>query len=126
MRNFILLILFFASMQFASSQGRFVQIIHNSADSALTELDIYLNDSLIADNFQFRTATAFIEIPDTANFTNAKIYINPVEDTPDADIAIAENDEIYSWQMRSFTGTGDIEQSSSSSSGGLYGGSRTY
>lgn len=81
MRNIILLIAFTVSTFIAQGQSRFVQIIHNSADTALTELDIYLDDSLIADNFQFRTATAFIEIPDTSNNTNTRIYINSENST---------------------------------------------
>lgn len=76
MRNVLLLIAITVSSLIAKGQSRFVQIIHNSADTALTELDIYLNDSLIIDNFQFRTATAFIEIPDTSNNSNTRIYIN--------------------------------------------------
>lgn len=77
MRYFLLFCFLLVTSFSVEGQSRFVQIIHNSADTALTELDIYLNDSLIADNFQFRTATAFLEIPDTANNLNTKIYINP-------------------------------------------------
>jgi hypothetical protein len=73
-----LLLAFFLIIAFvpAKSQSRFVQIIHNSADSALTELDIYLNDSLIIDNFQFRTASSFLSIPDQIGASVDRIYIN--------------------------------------------------
>lgn len=40
-----------------------VQIIHNSADAAAGQVDVYVNDNLVADNFAFRTATPFIDVP---------------------------------------------------------------
>ena len=44
------------------SQAR-VQVIHNSADAAAAEVDVYLDDVLAVDNFAFRTATPFIDFP---------------------------------------------------------------
>ena len=72
-----LLLAFFLIIAFvpAKSQSRFVQIIHNSADSALTELDIYLNDSLIIDNLQFRTASSYLTIPDQIGATADRLYV---------------------------------------------------
>lgn len=40
-----------------------VQVIHNSADAAADEVDVYLGSTKIADNFAFRTATPFIDLP---------------------------------------------------------------
>lgn len=40
-----------------------VQVIHNSADLAATTVDIYLNDALLLDNFEFRTSSPFIDAP---------------------------------------------------------------
>ena len=40
-----------------------LQIIHNSATPALDFVDIYLDNSKILDDFEFRTATSFIEVP---------------------------------------------------------------
>ena len=40
-----------------------LQVIHNSADSAASTVDVYVNDELLLDNFAFRTATPFIDVP---------------------------------------------------------------
>jgi hypothetical protein len=40
-----------------------VQVIHNSADLAAEFVDVYLNDALLIPNFEFRTASAFIDAP---------------------------------------------------------------
>src|SRR6056297_2297904 len=40
-----------------------VQIIHNSADAAASSVDVYLDGTLIKDNFNFREATAFLSVP---------------------------------------------------------------
>jgi hypothetical protein len=40
-----------------------VQLIHNSADIAAQTVDIWFNDELAIDNFQFRTATPFVDAP---------------------------------------------------------------
>lgn len=40
-----------------------VQVIHNSADAAAATVDVYVNADLALDNFAFRTATPFIDLP---------------------------------------------------------------
>jgi hypothetical protein len=40
-----------------------VQVIHNSADAAAAEVDVYINTNLALDNFAFRTATPFLDLP---------------------------------------------------------------
>ncbi|QQX75731.1 MULTISPECIES: DUF4397 domain-containing protein [Aequorivita] len=40
-----------------------VQVIHNSADAAAAEVDVYINTDLALDDFAFRTATPFLDLP---------------------------------------------------------------
>jgi hypothetical protein len=45
------------------AQNAKVQVIHNSADTAAQNVDIYLDAIKILDNFQFRRASPFVEVP---------------------------------------------------------------
>ncbi|MFN5324936.1 MAG: DUF4397 domain-containing protein [Bacteroidota bacterium] len=49
----------------ATSQAR-LQVIHNAADPAAASVDVYLNGALALNNFAFRTATPFIDVPGDA------------------------------------------------------------
>lgn len=40
-----------------------VQAIHNCADAAAATVDVYVNGDLAIDNFAFRTATGFLDLP---------------------------------------------------------------
>ena len=59
--SILILLLFVTSVSF--SQTARLQVIHNSADAAVDSVDIYLNGTLLLDNFKFRTATPFIDAP---------------------------------------------------------------
>lgn len=40
-----------------------LQVIHNAADPAASVVDIYVDGALAIDNFEFRTATPYIDVP---------------------------------------------------------------
>jgi hypothetical protein len=66
-----LFLLFFAllcSAVTASAQSARVQIIHNAPDP---EVDVYVNGALALDNFAFRSATPFLDLPAGINLSIA-------------------------------------------------------
>jgi len=46
-----------------------VQIIHNSADASAAVVDVWANDTKLLENFEFRTATPFVEVPGNTPIT---------------------------------------------------------
>jgi|TARA_R110000737_G_scaffold151521_1_gene180830 hypothetical protein len=71
MKHFRLFILLFALYFNTSvfSQTARVQVIHNSADAAASTVDIWLDNTLLIDDFAFRTASPFIDAPAGTQFT---------------------------------------------------------
>lgn len=67
---------------FIFSQTARVQIIHNSADVSLATVDVYLDGTILLENFAFRTATPFIDAP-AGN--SIRIDIAPSNSTSSAD-----------------------------------------
>ncbi len=49
----------------------YIQLIHNAADLKLNTFDVWLNDSLLIDDFIFRTATPILEVPGAKKITLA-------------------------------------------------------
>jgi len=46
-----------------------LQVVHNAADPAAAEVDVYLNDARILEKFAFRKATPFVTVPAERGFT---------------------------------------------------------
>lgn len=46
-----------------------VQVIHNCADAAAASVDVWLDNTLLLDNFAFRTASPFVDAPAGVDFT---------------------------------------------------------
>jgi len=59
---FPLVILFSVTPLFAQQTTR-LQVIHNAADPAAAIVDVYVNGGLAIDDFEFRKATPFIDVP---------------------------------------------------------------
>ncbi len=55
-----------------------LQLVHASADTLLSEIDVWLNDSLWFPSFQFETATSFMTIPCN---DSVAIRVTPVGDS---------------------------------------------
>lgn len=53
----------------ATAQTARLQVIHNCADLAAATVDVWLDNTLLLDNFAFRTATPFIDAPAGTPFT---------------------------------------------------------
>jgi hypothetical protein len=64
-----------------------VQVIHNSADALADSVDIYLNGSILLNNFPYRGATPFINFPSTVN---ASVAIAPKNSTSAADALLTQ------------------------------------
>jgi hypothetical protein len=46
-----------------------VQVVHNSPDPAASVVDVYLGSTLLLDDFEFRTATPFVDVPANLEIT---------------------------------------------------------
>ncbi|MCI5059062.1 MAG: DUF4397 domain-containing protein [Flavobacteriales bacterium] len=80
-KNFLLALAVLFSAN-AFSQIARVQVIHNSADAAADSVDVYLNGTLLLNDFKFRTASPFIDAPAGVNL---EIAIAPPTSTSVAD-----------------------------------------
>ena len=74
-----------------------LQVIHNSADPGANSVDIYLDGTLAIDDFGFRTATPFIDVPAgvDVNIGVAPPNSNNVNDTIANIVAQFVNGETY-------------------------------
>ncbi|MCF8228589.1 MAG: DUF4397 domain-containing protein [Bacteroidales bacterium] len=71
MKNLVILSIVFFSLAVyvKADHGPRIQFIHNSADAAASVVDVWLDDNLLLDNFEFRTASPFIDAPGGEEFT---------------------------------------------------------
>jgi hypothetical protein len=76
------------TMTFAARAQALVQVIHNSADAAAAEVDVYINGDRALDDFAFRTATEFLPLPAGVPLA---IGIAPGNSTSAADIIATFN-----------------------------------
>jgi Domain of unknown function (DUF4397)/Secretion system C-terminal sorting domain len=53
----------FVALPAASQETARAQVIHNSADAAASEVDVYIDGTLTFDDFEFRTASQFVDLP---------------------------------------------------------------
>ncbi|MEJ2105042.1 MAG: DUF4397 domain-containing protein [Ignavibacteriaceae bacterium] len=56
-------LIFFLLISTSIAQTTRLQVIHNAADPAASVVDVYVNGNLAIDDFEFRNATPFIDIP---------------------------------------------------------------
>ncbi len=75
LRSGLFLLLFLPVMLFGQAR---IQVIHNSADAAASVVDVWLNNTLLIDNFAFRTASPFIDAPAGVDFD---VVIQPANST---------------------------------------------
>ena len=59
----LILIFLFTGANYLFAQTARLQVIHNAADPGAVSVDIYLNGTLLLDNFEFRDATPYIDAP---------------------------------------------------------------
>lgn len=60
-----------------------VQVIHNSADPAASTVDVFANGELLIDDFEFRTATPFVDVPAGVGLTIAIAGSDAADGTDD-------------------------------------------
>ncbi|WP_129751068.1 DUF4397 domain-containing protein [Flavobacterium beibuense] len=65
-----------------ANQTARVQVLHNAADLAAQTVDVYLNETLLLDDFAFRTASPFVDAPagEEITLSIAPSTSNSVED----------------------------------------------
>ena len=92
------LLSFSAAIMFSAlsyAQTAKVQVIHNCADAAATQVDVYINGNLTLDDFGFRKATPFLDLPAGVNIN---VGIAPASST-------SINDTITSFDFNLMNGS---------------------
>ena len=63
MKKILISLVFLFSISSLIAQTTRLQVIHNAADPAASVVDVYVNGGLAINDFEFRTATPFIDVP---------------------------------------------------------------
>jgi hypothetical protein len=63
LKNLWIAVAILALPTFAMAGTAQLQVIHNSADPGAAQVDVYVNGDLLLNDFAFRTATPFVEVP---------------------------------------------------------------
>jgi Secretion system C-terminal sorting domain/Domain of unknown function (DUF4397) len=67
--GYLVLSMILLGINHAQSQFARVQVIHNSPDLAATVVDVYVNGNILLDDFKFRMATPFVDVPASVALT---------------------------------------------------------
>ncbi len=78
----LMLAVLFSAVALNAQQAR-LQVVHNAADPATAQVDVYLNGSLLLDDFTFRAATPFVDVPAGVQLS---IGVAPANSTGSQDI----------------------------------------
>ena len=70
-RTLLVLSIMAATSVMAMAQMAKVQVIHNAADPAAASVDVYANGAPLLNDFAFRTATGFVDVPSGVPITLA-------------------------------------------------------
>jgi hypothetical protein len=108
MKQTITSLIVLLTMTMASYGQARVQVIHNSADAAAEEVDVYINGTLKLDNFKFRTATPFIDLPSGVNIN---VGIAPASSTSVADTLVSYNYKLASGEKYILIANGIVSPS---------------
>ena len=67
LKQFFLFFILIATSFAINAQTARVQVIHNSADTAASTVDVWIDNTLTLDDVDFRTATPFLTVPSNVN-----------------------------------------------------------
>ncbi|MFN5317985.1 MAG: T9SS type A sorting domain-containing protein [Bacteroidia bacterium] len=95
--NCFLFILLFSVC--VKAQSRKIQFVHNSVDPIISSVNVFWNDSLIIQGFNYQTASSFIELPSWSGAAIDRIYFTEAQYTDTASSFyfwnLPQNDGVY-------------------------------